>query len=97
MRRAEPASIGKILIDFFRSSPVFGIKLAEARIINNWEKLVGNEIADYTEKISIHKGKMFIYVSSAVIRHEIFMRRTMLAEQVNQYVGLKVVDTIILK
>lgn len=97
MRRTQPVKIGDIVSDFFRNSPHIARKLAEARAIDLWSEAVGGDLARYTTRINITNGRMFVYVSSSVARHELFMQRRAIIEKLNDLVGEKVVDSIILK
>lgn len=97
MRRTEPVRIGEIVGDFFKNNPRLARMLAEAQVIDLWPEIVGEEIASYTMRININRGKMFVYLGSSVIRHEVFMRRTELMARINEIVGENVILAIYVK
>lgn len=98
MRRRDPIRIGDALDDFFRSTPTVARKIAEARLPELWPQLVGGVIASYTTRMEIKPGgRLFVYVSSSVARHEVFMNRTALCEAINARSGIRIVTSLIVK
>ncbi len=97
MRRRDPIRIGAVIDDFFASSPTIARKIAEARIPDLWPQLVGDLIASYTTKIDISNGRMIVYLTSSVVRNEVFMRRESLRQSINQTLGQEIVRVLIVK
>ena len=98
MRRREPVRVGEALDQFFRERPEILKKFAEARLPEVWVQIVGPEIAKYTQQVSVERGgRMFVYLSSSVVRNEIFMRRAALKEELNRVLGQEVVAHLIVK
>lgn len=98
MRRREPVRLGDVLDDFFASTPTIARKIAEARIPDLWPAIVGDLVASYTTRIEIQRGgRLFVYVSSSVVRSELFMRRATLCDAINAALGREVVSTVIIK
>ena len=54
---------------FLKSSRLSG-KLAEQKILDGWEKIMGKMIAKHTKEISIRNKKLFLHLDSAPLRHE---------------------------
>ena len=98
MRRRDPIRIGDALNDFFTSTPTIARKIAEARIPDVWPRVVGDIVASYTVRLEIKTGgRLFVYLSSSVVRNEIFMQRAALKEAINRAVGSDILTTIIVK
>lgn len=90
--------IGEVMGDFFESTPTIAGKIAEANIPDVWPHIVGDIIASYTSKIEVKSGgRLFVYVTSSVVRNELFMRRSALPAAINEAVGREVVKTVIIK
>lgn len=90
-------SFGELWSEFLRTNPAATRHLAEARVAEVWESLVGSSIAARTTSIKVEKGVMYVHISSSVARNEIFMRREELKDAVNQAVGMRVVNVVIVK
>ena len=97
MRKTTPMSIGELWSEFLESNPAATRRLAEARVVEVWESIVGPAVASCTTSITVEKGVMYVKISSSVARNEIFMRREELKDIVNRAVGQRVVNVIIVK
>ncbi len=97
MRKTVPMSFGALWDEFLETNPAARRRLAEARVAEVWESIVGPAVAARTTSISVERGVMYVHISSSVARNEIFMRREELKEVVNQAVGMRVVNVVIVK
>lgn len=97
MRKTVPMSFGELWSEFLQVNPAARRHLAEARVAEVWESVVGPAIAARTTSISVERGVMYVRISSSVARNEIFMRREELKEAINQAVGMRVVNVVIVK
>jgi hypothetical protein len=61
-----------------------------------WPKVVGEKIASVTEPLRIVQGKLFIKVKNASWRNELVFHRLALIEKMNQQIGRRVIQDIIL-
>jgi Protein of unknown function (DUF721). len=95
MKRTESKSIGRILDDFFQDNPVLREKLAETKLINSWEKVLGSGIDRYTESMYIKKRSLYVRLSSSVLKSELMMSREKLVSILNTEAGMSVIDTIV--
>lgn len=89
--------IGELWGDFLKESPGVARKLAEARIPEVWESVVGPMAAYYTTSLSVVKGVLHVKMGSASARSELFMRREELRHAINKAVGVNVVNVVIVK
>ena len=96
MRRIEPTLIGDILREFFER-PFVARKLAEGRLPELWQEIVGPHIASLTHTFELRQGILYVGISSSVARQEIFFRRDELMTLLNQRSGHRIVNAIIVK
>ena len=65
-------------------------KLYETRVINSWAVVLGENIMRYTTNIYFNNKKLYVTLSSSVLRHELFLTRTEIRNSLNKYVGADV-------
>ncbi|MCB9261614.1 MAG: DUF721 domain-containing protein [Flavobacteriales bacterium] len=87
----------KDLIETMFDSYELGEKMAENRIKNEWETIIGKTIARNTAKLSIHKKTLYIEVLSAPLKNELFYHKQIIVEKVNTYIGKKIIEDIKIK
>lgn len=97
MRRTKPVRIGELWGDFLKESPLIAAKIAEAKLPDFWREVVGDAVASYTMAMNLHKGILYVTVSSSVIRYELLMRRETLRQQLNTKMGFASIKSIIIK
>ncbi len=59
-------------------------KINEVKLLRGWEALMGEAIARRTTTLRLRKGKLFIRVSSAPLRQELFNSRDRIKELFNK-------------
>ncbi|MBR5821579.1 MAG: DUF721 domain-containing protein [Alistipes sp.] len=96
MKRTEPTLVGDILREFFER-PFVARKLAEGRLPDLWQEVVGAHIASLTHTFELKQGILYIGISSPVARQEIFFRRDELMTILNQRSGYRLINAIIVK
>ena len=72
-------------------------KLAERRLIQSWETVMGKMISNHTKDIYIKNKQLFIILDSSVLRNELAMGKTKIVEMMNDAVGSQVINEVILK
>ncbi len=96
MRKSETQKIAVILGEFLQDTRI-GTKMKEIRALGNWEELLGRSVARSTKKLFIRDGKLYVYLSSPVVRNELFMIRDDILKKFNDRAGEKLVREIVLK
>ena len=96
MTRTEPTLVGDILREFFER-PFVARKLAEGRLPDLWQEVVGAHIASLTHTFELKQGILYVGISSPVARQEIFFRRDELMTILNQRSGHRLINAIIVK
>lgn len=97
MKRSDPVRLGAVLDDFISSSPTISRKIAETRVASVWPMAVGQKIASYTTSVHAANGKATVHISSSVVRHEVFLRRSEIKDRLNELLGGIVVRVIDIK
>lgn len=96
MRRTKTTPVGDLLNEFF-NQPYIASKIAEGRLPEVWAEVVGGHVAQLTESVKLENHVMYVRITSSVVRHEIFLRRDALAEEINRRLGMKLVNVLIVK
>ena len=97
MRRTEPIRFGDAWDEFLKSSPNIARKIASAKIPDVWRDIAGQKISNYTREIKVENGVMTICITSSVLRNELFMKRDTIKEHVNKFMGMQVVNIVLIK
>lgn len=96
MKRTNERTIGEILQDFF-ARPEIAAKVAEGRIPEVWRKVVGDLAANQTTDLRLENHVLYARIQSSVVRQELFYRRNSIAAKLNQVLGVKLVNVLIVK
>ena len=97
MRRSKPVTIGELWSGFVKENPAITQRLCESRIPDVWNEIVGPSVASLTTSVTMRNGILNVSLSSSVARHELFMRRAELRDEINKRLGMNVVSNVILK
>ena len=82
--------------EFLKVSRLSG-KLAEQKVIDGWEKLMGKMIAKHTRHISISSKRLYLQLDSAPLRQELFYSREKLIKMLNEEAGENVIEEIVFR
>ena len=89
-------TIGEALKDFLNKSRlksgVQSVKLEE-----EWEKIMGKTISNYTDKVHIYNHTLFITTSVAPLRTELIYQTAKIIERVNEAFGEKVIREVVVR
>ena len=96
MERTKIRKVSDILKDFLRENKL-DIRLKERQIIESWEDLMGKTISRATKKIYIKETKLFVVVSSSVIRNELHMLKTDIVKKLNERAGEDIITELVLR
>lgn len=96
MRRSNTQSLSEVLKEYIKETRIER-KLKEVDVVQSWENLLGKTIARYTTKIYIRNQVLYVHISSAVVKNELFMMREEIKRKINEKEGEEIVRTIIFK
>ncbi len=69
----------------------------EKQVLAKWEELVGKPIALRTDYITIKEKTLYIEMNSAVMRDELFKRKSQLIQILNNEAGFEMINAVFLK
>ncbi len=96
MRRSATQSLGDVLRDYIRENNI-GKKLKESDIVNSWEEVLGKTIAHYTRNVAIKNRILYVEISSAVVKNELFLIRGEIVKKLNEKAGEELIDKIVFR
>ncbi len=96
MRRKNTEKLDAIIGQVLRQNHL-DVKLYETRVINSWSAVLGENIMHYTTSIYFDKKKLYVTLSSSVLRHELFLTREEIKNSLNKFVGADVVKEIVFR
>ena len=96
MKRTEAKQIGDIINGFIQAENLTA-QLNEHKASYVWPDVVGHGINRYTISRSVSGGVMTVRLSSATLRNELMMNRTLLIKRINEAVGAEVIKEMIFK
>ncbi len=59
----------------------------EASLKSDWEELMGEKVAEKTNDISLEKGCLILYLSSAPLRNQLRMKQGAMIDYLNKKIG----------
>ena len=62
-----------------------------------WEQIMGKTIAKYTDKIQIIQHTLFISSTVAPLKNELMYQKDKIIERVNDALGEKVINEVVIK
>lgn len=96
MKRSHTQSLGEIIREILKDS-VTGRKLREVQLIGAWEEVVGKTVAKRTKNLYIRNRKLYVELTSSVVRNELMMIRTSLVGALNKKAGEDLIEEIVLR
>lgn len=86
MRHQSVQSIGEVLASYLRDS---GMEkpILERRVIELWPQLMGETVARLTRSVEVTDGVLYVRLSSAALRQQLFEIRFDLIKKLNEAVG----------
>lgn len=96
MRRKNTESLGDVIRQVLREQHLDG-RLNEKHIIDAWPVVLGQNISKYTTELSIRNHTLFVTLSSAVLRHDLFLSKQEIKTALNRHVGSEVITDIIFR
>ena len=89
-------SIGDALKDFLKKSRLkSGVQALQIQDV--WGEIMGKTIANYTEKIQIVNGTLYITTSVAPLKNELIYQKKKIIERVNEALGENVIHEVVVK
>jgi hypothetical protein len=88
--------IGEALKQFLNKSKLKnGIRAVQIESV--WEQLMGKTIARYTDKIEIINSTLFIRTSVGPLKQELVYQKDKIIERVNEEMGERVIQNVVIQ
>lgn len=72
-------------------------KMNEIKIVDCWEKIMGTTIAKHTKHIYVHNGILYLYLTSAPLKQELFFAKEKIIELLNKTVKEKYIKEVVFR
>ncbi|GHU79885.1 hypothetical protein FACS1894145_5030 [Bacteroidia bacterium] len=96
MKRVNTQQINSILDDFFEQNPGLADKLAETRLVDSWNTVLGSSVLRFTDNLYIRKRVLYVKLTSSVLKSELMLCREQMIGKLNNHAGRNVIDNIVL-
>ncbi len=96
MRRTESISM-KVAIGEFLERNKLRKKFDQTEVISLWKTLFGPAVANRTTQLFFRDGKLYVSLSSSVLRQELSMGKTKIIKALNDEMNQEVVKEIVFK
>jgi predicted nucleic acid-binding Zn ribbon protein len=96
MEKTNTRQIREILNEFLRENKLDS-RFKERNLVESWEELMGRTISRATKKIYIKDRKLFVVISSSVIRNELYMLKQEIVMKLNERVGENIITELVLR
>lgn len=73
------------------------VKLTEKHLLEAWPIVLGKSIEEYTQSLKIKNKTLYVSISSAVLRNDLFISREKIKDTLNAHVGTEVIKEIIFR
>lgn len=92
-KNKKPESIGNILTPFFKRTGL-SWRIKELKVIENWTKIVGREIAQNTEPSRLRGGVLYVKVSNPIWMQQLQFLKEIIIKKIHQEIKEVVVDDL---
>ncbi len=96
MERSNTHNIGEAIRAYLKESRLEK-PLKEHQLISSWESLLGKSIARATREIYIRNGKLYVTLTSSVIRNELYMLQDEIVRKLNESAGEELISGMVLQ
>lgn len=84
-----------ILIDQALNKLGYRKKMQESDIVDAWPETVGKMVANRTTKMNLSNGKLYVKLSSSIVKNELLVLKPRIIKSLNTRLGEKLIDDII--
>jgi predicted nucleic acid-binding Zn ribbon protein len=89
------STLKDILDDMIQEMRI-GSKLNEIKVKKIWYEQMQGIIAKHTKRIVLSNRKLYVQIDSAVIKQELFMAREKICQIINDKMGEKIIEEVII-
>ena len=95
-RHNDHQKINEVLASFVENNKLEK-GLDSVNVANAWRELMGNGVNNYTSRIKLHNGTLYVALSSSVLREELAYGKDKIIAMINEELGKEVIKKVILR
>ena len=95
-KKTNLVKLGDAINQLFKNEKL-DVKISQFTVKNSWSDIAGEIIAKSTSEIYFNNKTVFVGLKSAALKHELSFRKEELLQNINKFVGYKLVETIVIK
>lgn len=96
MKRTSAETVGQIIKHYLETEKL-DTKMYELQVVELWADVVGYGVNRYTVNRYVKDGCLYVRLSSATLRNELMLGRSVLVKRLNEAVGREVIKDIIFR
>lgn len=85
-RAKSPPSLGEVLGNFFKRTGL-SRKIQEQKILNSWEKAVGEAVAERTRPVRVKNRVLQVKVTNSVWMQELQFMKDLIIKKIHEQIG----------
>ena len=93
MKSDNQASLAEALKSVLQSQNLLH-KTKERLLFNEWDKIVGKSIGNYTIPKYLDKGVLYIHATDSLWRQELIMKKDELVDVINAQLGITLIESV---
>jgi predicted nucleic acid-binding Zn ribbon protein len=97
MKDDQNASSLKDAIESFLNDYGLKDRYLQNRVMTDWEEIMGKMVARHTTDIYIKDHKLFLYIDSAALKHELTQGKELIVKRVNENVGEVIISEVMIR
>lgn len=95
-RSDEEQSLGDALDAFLKGSKLRK-GLDQVDITQAWSEVLGPGVSNYTQNVRLQGTTLYVSLSSSVLREELSLGRSRIVVLLNDHLGRKIIDSLVLR
>ena len=96
MRKTKEILLKDAIAEFLERNKLRA-KLDQTEILDRWKTVLGPTIANRTTQLSIRGKTLYVTLSSAALKQELSMSKSLLLKSLNEDMPYQVIDNIVFK
>jgi predicted nucleic acid-binding Zn ribbon protein len=92
--KSNLSTVGESLNELLKAYRIKG-KFDATRLTSSWERLMGRPIARRTKRVFVKDRKLFVELSSAPLKHELVLSKSIILDIFDKEFDQKMIDDII--
>lgn len=96
MRKTNTQPLGAVIRQLLKELHLES-RLNDKHIVDAWPAVLGSNISQYTTALSVRNRMLYVSLSSAVLRHELFLSKQEILSALNRHVGAEVITDIVFR